>query len=76
MTLTEARRQYRDFMGRMDVAFAFGHGCSMDGSHPRLVALRAQADNLLGRVRTLEHLAGERPVNQPGACVTIDACSN
>ncbi len=40
MTIAEARRQYHEFMSRMDVAFAFGHGCTMDGAHPRLRALR------------------------------------
>jgi hypothetical protein len=28
MTLSEAERQYREFMRRLDVAYAFGHGCS------------------------------------------------
>jgi hypothetical protein len=31
MTVTEARRDYREYMSRMDVAFAFGHGCSISG---------------------------------------------
>jgi hypothetical protein len=44
MTVAEARREYRRFMSRMDVAFAFGHGCSMSGSHPTLRALRDEAD--------------------------------
>jgi hypothetical protein len=58
MTVAEARRQYREFMSRMDVAFAFGHGCTTDGAHPRLRSLRAEADRLLTQLRTLQALAG------------------
>jgi hypothetical protein len=72
MTITEARREYREFMSRMDVAFAFGHGCSMAGSHPTLRALREEADRLLARVRTLEVAAGQRELNCPGRVVRID----
>jgi hypothetical protein len=76
LTIAEARRQYQEFMSRMDVAFAFGHGCTMDGSHPRLRALRAEADRLLTQLRTLQALAGERPLNAPGRVVTGEFCSN
>lgn len=76
MTVAEARRQYQQFMSRMDVAFAFGHGCAMDGSHLRLRALRAEADRLLTQVRTLQALAGERPLNAPGRVVNGEFCGN
>ena len=76
MTLAEARRQYQEFMTRMDVAFAFGHGCAMDGSHPRLSALRNEADRLLVQLRTLQALAGERPLNAPGRTITGEYCGN
>jgi hypothetical protein len=74
MTVTEARREYRRFMSRMDVAFAFGHGCSMASSHPVLRALRAEADRLLVQLRALEAAAGERPLNPPGQHVRIEFC--
>lgn len=61
MTVSEARRQYREFMSRMDVAFAFGHGCSMDGAHPQLVALRREADRLRVQLKVCE-IAAERRV--------------
>jgi hypothetical protein len=76
MTVAEARRQYHEFITRMDVAFAFGQGCSMDGSHPNLHALRAEADRLLAQLRTLQALAGERPLNAPGRVVTVEFCGN
>lgn len=76
MTIAEARRQYHEFMSRMDVAFAFGHGCSMDGAHPRLRALREEADRLLAQLRTLQALAGERALNAPGRIVTGEFCAN
>jgi hypothetical protein len=76
MTVSEARRQYQQFMSRMDVAFAFGHGCAMAGSHPRLRALRDEADRLLAQLRTLQALGGERPLNPPEATVTLDFCGN
>jgi hypothetical protein len=76
MTIAEARRQYQEFMSRMDVAFAFGHGCAMDGAHPRLGALRDEADRLLGQLRALQAAAGERPLNAPGHVVAIDFCGN
>lgn len=76
LTIAEARRQYQEFMSRMDVAFAFGHGCSMDGSHPHLRALRAEADRLLAQLRTLQALAGERPLNAPGRVATGEFCAN
>ena len=76
MTIAEARRQYHEFMSRMDVAFAFGHGCAIDGAHPRLRALRDEADRLLAQWRALQVAAGERPVNAPGLTVSIDFCGN
>jgi hypothetical protein len=76
MTIAEARRQYQEFMSRMDVAFAFGHGCAVDGAHPRLRALRAEADRLLAQWRALQVAAGERPLNAPGRVVSIDFCGN
>jgi hypothetical protein len=76
MTIAQALSEYREFMSRMDVAFAFGHGCSMSGSHPRLAALRAEADRLLAQLRTLQAVAGERPLNAPGAKVTLEFSSN
>jgi hypothetical protein len=76
MTVAEARRHYQQFMSRMDVAFAFGHGCAIDGAHPRLRALRDEADRLLAQLRTLQAAAGERPLNAPGATVTLDFCGN
>lgn len=74
MTVAEARREYREFMARMDVAFAFGHGCSISGSHPTLRALRAEADRLLVRLRTLEAAVGARPLNIPGRKISIEFC--
>jgi hypothetical protein len=74
MTVAEARREYRCFMARTDVAFAFGHGCSISGSHPTLCALRAEADRLLVRLRALEAAAGERPLNMPGRKVSVEFC--
>jgi hypothetical protein len=76
MTTAEARRQYHEFMSRMDVAFAFGHGCAMDGSHPRLRALRAEADRLLAQWRAVQAVAGERPLNPSGRTVTVEFCGN
>jgi len=76
LTIAEARRQYQQFMSRMDVAFAFGHGCAMDGAHPRLRALRDEADRLLAQLRTLQAAAGVRPLNAPGATVAIEFCGN
>ena len=76
MTIAEARRQYQQFMSRMDVAFAFGHGCTMDGAHPRLRALREEADRLLAQLHTLQAAAGERPLNAPGVTVTLEFCGN
>jgi hypothetical protein len=72
MTVTEALREYREYMSRMDVAFAFGHGCSMSGSDPRLRALRAEADRLLVQLRILEAAVGTHPLNTPGRCVKIE----
>jgi hypothetical protein len=72
MTVSEARREYREFMSRLDVAYAFGHGCSIDGGHPRLRELRAEADRLLARLRTIEAAAGERPLNPPGHTISIE----
>jgi hypothetical protein len=74
MTLAEARREYRRFMSRMDVAFAFGHGCTISGSHPMLRELRTEADRLLVQLRALEAVAGERPLNAPGRKVSIEFC--
>jgi hypothetical protein len=74
MTVAEARREYRRFMSRMDVAFAFGHGCSMSGSHPTLRALRDEADRLLVRLRAMEAAAGERPLNMSGRKLSIEFC--
>jgi hypothetical protein len=62
MTVNEAHRQYSSFMSRMDVAFAFGHGCSISGEHPRLRALRAEADRLLVQWRTVQTATGQRPL--------------
>ena len=76
MTIAEARRQYQQFMSRMDVAFAFGHGCAIDGAHPRLRALRDEADRLLAQLRILQAAAGVRPLNAPGATVAIELCGN
>jgi hypothetical protein len=74
MTVAEARGEYRRFMSRMDVAFAFGHGCSIAGSHPVLRGLRDEADRLLVELRALEAAAGERPLNPPGRSVSIEFC--
>lgn len=60
MTVTEAHRRYSDYMSRMDVAFAFGHGCSIFGGHPELRALRAEADRLLVQWRTVQTAAAQR----------------
>jgi hypothetical protein len=76
MTIAEARRQYQEFMSRMDVAFAFGHGCAIEGAHPRLRALRDEADRLLMQWRALQAAAGERPLNVPGRTVSIEFCGN
>jgi hypothetical protein len=72
MTIDEAQRLYRQYMSRMDVAYAFGHGCSISGSHPALRALRAEADRLLMQLRTLQAAAEQRPLNPPGRTVTIE----
>ncbi len=76
MTVAQARREYREFMSRTDVAFAFGHGCSIADSHSRLRALRAEADRLLAQLRTVQAAAGERPLNAPGSTVSIEFCGN
>jgi hypothetical protein len=76
MTIAEARRQYREFMERMDVAFAFGHGCSISGSHPTLQALRDEADRLLAQLRIVQAISGERPLNAPGHVLTVEYCDN
>jgi hypothetical protein len=76
MTIAEARRQYREFMERTDVASAFGHGSSMPGSHPALQSLRDEADRLLAQLRTLEAIGGERPLNDPWRVVTVEYCDN
>lgn len=76
MTIAEALSEYQQFMSRMDVAFAFGHGCTMDGAHPRLRALREEADRLLTQLRTLQTAAGERPLNAPDVIVTLEFCGN
>lgn len=60
MTVAEASRQYREYMARMDVAFAFGHGCAMEGSHPRLAALRQEADRLKVQLRVCQVASGRR----------------
>ena len=57
MTVAEARREYRCFMSRMDVAFAFGHGCSIAGSHPVLRRLQDDPDEDVRRT-VREALAG------------------
>lgn len=74
MTVAEARHEYRRFMSRMDVAFAFGHGCSISGSHSTLRDLRAEADRLLVQLQALEAAAGERPLNTLGRQVSIEFC--
>ena len=66
MTLAQAHQEYREFMARMDVAFAFGHGCSIDGGHPRLRALRAEADRLLAQLRTVQALGGRAAAEPAG----------
>jgi hypothetical protein len=65
MSLREALRQYREFMARPETAFAFGSGCAMDGAHPELAGIRAEADRLLAQVKALRVAAGE-PLNPPG----------
>jgi hypothetical protein len=75
MTLAEARRQYREFMSRMDVAFAFGHGCTMEAGHPRFRALRAEADRLLAQIKALEVAAGGS-LNPPGHRISFPFCAN
>jgi hypothetical protein len=75
MTLSEAKRQYREFMSRLDVAYAFGHGCTMNGGSPSERALRAEADRLLAQltaVRTASGLA----LNPPGHQVEIEISRN
>lgn len=74
MTVAEARREYRRFMSRIDVAFAFGHGCSIESSHPVLRTLRAEADRLLVQLRALDAAAGERSLNPPGRHARIELC--
>jgi hypothetical protein len=76
VTIDEANRAYREFMSRMDVAYAFGHGCSISGSHPAFRALRAEADRLLAQLRTLQAAAGVRRLNEPGRTVTIEVNRN
>jgi hypothetical protein len=76
VTVDEAHRVYREFMSRMDVAYAFGHGCSISGSHPTFRALRAEADRLLAQLRALQAAAGTRPLNERGRTVTIEINRN
>lgn len=74
MTLTQARREYRQFVSRMDVAFAFGRGCSVDANHLTLRGLRDKADRLLAQLRTLEAATGKHALGTPGRVVKIE-CS-
>jgi|BarGraIncu00222A_1022003.scaffolds.fasta_scaffold69816_2 hypothetical protein len=76
MTVTEARRQYNQFMSRMDVAFAFGHGCSIADGDPRLRALRAEADRLLVQLRTVQAAAGQRPLNPAARALPLTFSPN
>jgi hypothetical protein len=75
MTLSDARRAYREFMSRPETAFAFGSGCAMDGGHPALRAIRDEADRLLAQVRTLEVASG-LPLNPPGRRVSWSVSPN
>jgi hypothetical protein len=75
MTVAEALRAYREFMARPETAFAFGSGCAMDGAHPELARIRAEADRLLAHVRTLRAAAGA-PLNPPGRVVSYPFSRN
>jgi hypothetical protein len=75
MTLAEALRQYREFMARPETAYAFGSGCAMDGAHPELARIRAEADRLLAQVKVLRAAAGE-PLNPPGRVVRYPFARN
>jgi hypothetical protein len=75
MSLREALRQYREFMGRPETAFAFGSGCAMDGAHPELARIRAEADRLLAQVKVLRVAAGE-PLNPPGRAASYPFSRN
>jgi hypothetical protein len=75
MTLSEAERQYREFMSRLDVAYAFGHGCTMNGGSASERALRAEADRLLAHL-TAARAASGRPLNPSGHRVVVEISRN
>jgi hypothetical protein len=75
VTLSEAERQYREFMSRLDVAYAFGHGCAMNGGSASERALRADADRLLTQL-TVARAASGRPLNARGHGVEVAISRN
>ena len=75
MTLSEAERQYREFMSRLDVAYAFGHGCTMNGGSASARALRAEADCLLAQLTAVRAASGTL-LNPPGHRVEVEISRN
>jgi hypothetical protein len=47
LAVTES--EIRRHMNSMEWAFAMGHGCSMDGAHPKLTAIRDRVTRLITR---------------------------
>ena len=76
MTVNDARREYRQFMSRGDVAHAFARGAVACECDPQLLALRWEADRLLVQLRTVEAAAGTRPLNDPARPLVIEVCLN
>jgi hypothetical protein len=55
--LAAAEAEYRALISSVEFAYAFGHGCSIDGRHRRFIAIRERADHLLSIIR--EHTPRE-----------------
>lgn len=51
--------EIRRHMHSMEWAFAMGHGCSMDGAHPRLKEIRDRVTRLCVRSRDIKALLQE-----------------
>jgi hypothetical protein len=52
--LKEAKAEYQALIHSWEFAYAMGHGCSIDGSHPTFVAIRRKADDLKAIIREHE----------------------
>jgi hypothetical protein len=62
-------------MGRLDVAYAFGHGCTTNGGSASERALRAEADRLLAQLTAVRAASGT-PLNPPGHRVEVEISRN